>query len=503
MKLLTIAFILSLRSILTVAKSIRGSSNNNDDVKIGRSADVTVTSNGEGNLGTRRDPRIIGGQQAATGRYKYSVSLQDRIGHFCGGSLIARDVVLSAAHCAGGEYDVVIDRPNLNSQNAGQKISMKSERPHPDYNYRTTNNDYMLVFLDEPVDMSGGMNLVELNSSSNYPNVGQKVTVMGYGDTNPSDNVSDLSSRLMEVEVSVISNADCNDSSGSINGFQDSYNGQITSEMICARETNKDACQGDSGGPLVVLGSGNNDKQIGVVSWGIGCASRDFPGVYARVSEVYDWIREEVCDNSVDPAASFSCGGSGNNGGGDSNGGGNNGGGDSNGGGGNNGGDNNGGGGNNDGGDSNGGGLGAGSWTRLFDEDFNSGKGRFEDNTGARFKSSTKGKSGVMRIQKTAKMMTKSINVKKYSKCQAKVSFMMIGMEKDDDFCIESCSDGSNDCNTVKCFDSGNYNNKRWWEDQVASFPVNGVDEIKVLLRCKGDSKKDDVLINDVKLECQ
>mmetsp|Transcript_3109 Transcript_3109/g.4970 ORF Transcript_3109/g.4970 Transcript_3109/m.4970 type:complete len:109 (+) Transcript_3109:1469-1795(+) len=108
-----------------------------------------------------------------------------------------------------------------------------------------------------------------------------------------------------------------------------------------------------------------------------------------------------------------------------------------------------------------------------------------------------------MRIQKTAKMTTKSVNVKKYSKCQATVSFMMIGMEKDDDFCIESCSGGSNNCKTAKCFDSRNYNNKRWWEDQVASFSVNDTDDIKVRLRCKGDSKKDDVLINDVKLECQ
>jgi len=371
---------------------------------------------------------------------------------------------------------------------------MERERPHPNYNSQTTNNDYMLVFLDEPVDMSGGMKLVELNSNSNYPNVGQEVTVMGYGDTNPSNYVSDLSSRLMEVEVNVISNDDCDKSSGSIGGFQNSYRGQITSNMICARETNKDACQGDSGGPLVVLDSGNNDTQIGVVSWGIGCASRHFPGVYARVSEAYDWIREEVCDNSVDPAASFNCGGSGNNGGGDSNDGGDsNGGGDSNDGGGDHGG----------GGNNGGGGSGAGSWTRLFDEDFNSGMGRFEDNTGARFIISKKGKSGVIRIQKNAKMMTKSVNVKKYSKCQAKVSFMMIGMETNDEFCIESCSGGSNNCKTVKCFDSGNYNNKRWWEDQVVSFLVNGMDDIKVQLRCRGDSKKDDVLINDIKLECQ
>ena len=79
----------------------------------------------------------------------------------------------------------------------------------------------------------------------------------------------------------------------------------LRSVLVCS------CAQGDSGGPLVVKGSGNNDLQVGVVSWGIGCASRDFPGVYARVSSAYNWIRKEVCANSRDPPDSFDCGGNG------------------------------------------------------------------------------------------------------------------------------------------------------------------------------------------------
>ena len=88
-----------------------------------------------------------------------------------------------------------------------------------------------------------GLNLATLNDDSNYPSVGQEVTVVGYGDTNPSDYVSDLSTSLIQVEVSVISNDDCDSSSGTIGGYSDNYNGQISKNMICAKEANKDACQ--------------------------------------------------------------------------------------------------------------------------------------------------------------------------------------------------------------------------------------------------------------------
>ena len=85
---------------------------------------------------------------------------------------------------------------------------------------------------------------------------------------------------LQWVQVPVISNAECN----SVD-----YPGDITEGMICAGDrTNTDACQGDSGGPLVVK-NGNQFVAIGIVSWGIGCAS-GYAGVYARVTPYLDWI---------------------------------------------------------------------------------------------------------------------------------------------------------------------------------------------------------------------
>jgi hypothetical protein len=79
--------------------------------------------------------------------------------------------------------------------------------------------------------------------------------------------------------------------------------------MLCATSNRKDSCQGDSGGPLVVKGVDDSaDVQVGVVLWAIGCAIDEFPSVYARVSQAYDWIQGEVCKGSrYASEAGFDC----------------------------------------------------------------------------------------------------------------------------------------------------------------------------------------------------
>jgi hypothetical protein len=69
----------------------------------------------------------------------------------------------------------------------------------------------------------------------------------------------------------------------------------------------EDLCQGDSGGLLVLKSSQGADVQVGVVLWRFGCAQKDFPGLYSRVSSAYDWIRETTCRRSVSPPADFNC----------------------------------------------------------------------------------------------------------------------------------------------------------------------------------------------------
>lgn len=254
------------------------------------------------------DTRIVGGEEADADQFAYAVSLQAPQGlfwgwgghsHYCGGSLIGRDVVLSAAHCgpAKTSHKAVVGRSNLDT-NEGQSISVRSSISHPDYNDYTNDMDLMLVFLQQPADKQ----YIKLNSDASSPASGAPVTVAGWGTTREGGSLSNV---LMAVEKNTMSNQEC----AASNDGRQSYRGQITDGMMCASDYGEDSCQGDSGGPLVQEGGdGSTHVQVGVVSWGYGCADPDFPGVYARVSKFYDWIREEVCNRSSYPPAEFQCG---------------------------------------------------------------------------------------------------------------------------------------------------------------------------------------------------
>mmetsp|Transcript_12904 Transcript_12904/g.19193 ORF Transcript_12904/g.19193 Transcript_12904/m.19193 type:complete len:521 (+) Transcript_12904:20-1582(+) len=262
----------------------------------GGSKSLVMAQNHPHSFGTR----IIGGKEATPGRYKHYVSLfHSFYGHFCGGTLIAPDTVLSAAHCGGGSYQVVIDTHNLTTFGEEDRFDIDKEVIHPRYaeseDKEAPNNDVMLLFLSEPVtSRNHTVEYIKLNSDSTVPNAGDPVTVIGHGVTKEND--SFISSVLMEVEVFALSNEECK---------KDSYE-SLTEDMLCAADTNKDSCQGDSGGPLFVKGD-KYDLQTGIVSWGYGCADASYPGVYSRISTNYDFIRRQVCAHSAAPPEDFDC----------------------------------------------------------------------------------------------------------------------------------------------------------------------------------------------------
>lgn len=248
---------------------------------------------------------IVNGTEAQEQRYAFTVSLQAAgFGHFCGGSLIAPDMVLSAAHCDPeglGNYDVVIGRHDL-TVNDGMRIKVAKSTPHPNYNPNTTNNDFLLIKLSTPVTNA---KLVKVNENQSLPADGSPVTVAGWGATSEGGNLSNV---LLEVSVNTMSNVACQQTSAN-----PAYS-SVTDKMLCAARrdnVNYDSCQGDSGGPLIIKGaSAGEDVQVGVVSWGIGCAQTGNPGVYSRISSEYNWIKTNVCSSSSMAPSSFQCPGS-------------------------------------------------------------------------------------------------------------------------------------------------------------------------------------------------
>ena len=213
--------------------------------------------------------RIVGGVEVdPPGKYPYMAH-----NYYCGASLIAPNVLLSAAHCAGLINNVQIGRHNLGNYTEDYEyFTIAEEVPHPNYNDYTLDYDYMLMRLNgvssaTPVELDNGE--VSLDSE-------RDAVVMGWGTTSFGGSTSDV---LLEVEVDLYSQSEC----------QAAYNDgeTITDRMVCAARDGKDSCQGDSGGPIIDKVSG---KQIGVVSWGYGCADESYPGVYAKVQDQIDWI---------------------------------------------------------------------------------------------------------------------------------------------------------------------------------------------------------------------
>jgi len=233
-------------------------------------------------------PEIVGGDQAAVGDYPYFVHMGG-----CGGALIAPDIVLFAAHCRDWS-----DRQISISAYETQRLSDGAQDRYCDewiadplYDASTTNYDFALCKLNTPVTIDESKIKLELNEANAQPQAGDDLHVMGLGALRSGGPSPQF---LQHVTVPAITNAECNKAS--------SYDGAITEMMLCAGfpETGgKDSCQGDSGGPIVKRTSNGDGTfthtHVGVVSWGVGCAAPNFPGVYARTSKRVDWIKDTMC----------------------------------------------------------------------------------------------------------------------------------------------------------------------------------------------------------------
>lgn len=255
-----------------------------------------------------QNPAIIGGQNASTKEFPFLINIWQNspkdgfVDHLCGGSLVAKKWVLTAAHCVledvtekevgtvkVSELQLFIGS-DLRTGLGGRELKAKSIKVHPEFSW--PKNDIALIELAEEVtDMAP----VSLNSRKDLGSLSTPLVAIVAGWGLIDDSGKTVSKTLQKVEVPLISREVCGE-----DWFPKKRGWDIGVDMLCASSSKdlKSACPGDSGGPLVITENGQF-TQIGVVSWGNACRGADplhhsnVEG-YADVANALSWIQRLI-----------------------------------------------------------------------------------------------------------------------------------------------------------------------------------------------------------------
>uniref|UniRef100_A0A8C8E9E7 Peptidase S1 domain-containing protein n=1 Tax=Otus sunia TaxID=257818 RepID=A0A8C8E9E7_9STRI len=218
--------------------------------------------------------RIIGGEEAVPYSWPWQVSVQISDEHICGGAVLAKEWVVTAAHC-------------LNSKRLLCSGSVKRYIIHPSFNKTTMDSDIALLQLAEPLEFNPYVGPVCLPAKEEAVQPSRVCVVTGWGGR-----------KLHQLEVPILVFDTCQ-------SYYINLPSRVTQRMICAgfplEEDSFVLVQGDSGGPLVCPSEDNSGFYTlhGITSWGLGCGGKSYPGVYTNVGVFVDWINTNVIESKI------------------------------------------------------------------------------------------------------------------------------------------------------------------------------------------------------------
>uniref|UniRef100_A0A8C6VB41 Peptidase S1 domain-containing protein n=1 Tax=Naja naja TaxID=35670 RepID=A0A8C6VB41_NAJNA len=227
--------------------------------------------------------KIVGGSGAAQGEWPWQASLWLRQRqHACGAVVIANRWLLSAAHCFDVMWVAVLGTPFLSGLD-GRVEKISQIHKHPFYNGYMLDYDVALLELAAPLRYTSTVRPICLPDRTHIFSEGRPCVITGWGSTKEGGLTS---TRLQKAAVQVIREQDC----------RRFYPIQISSRMLCAGFPHGgiDSCSGDAGGPLACREPSGRWFLAGITSWGYGCARPSFPGVYAKVTAVRDWLAQNL-----------------------------------------------------------------------------------------------------------------------------------------------------------------------------------------------------------------